>query len=153
MLDLHHNLTLFMHLGWLILAVLVMVVSVTDIRFRLIPNKVCILIFFVSVVVGFKNISMVWGIKSLVLSMFFVTIYIFSVWSAGDAKLAMAMIPAMSEHYILDYLLMIGLFGGVLAGIYLVIGLFKGMELVKTRGLPFGVSISLSGLLISLVSL
>ncbi|OLQ94007.1 hypothetical protein BIY21_10010 [Vibrio ponticus] len=104
-------------------------------------------------VIGFKNISLAWGIKSLVLSMFFVTVYIFSVWSAGDAKLAMAMIPAMSEHYILDYLLMIGLFGGVLAVIYLVIGLFKGMELVKTRGLPFGVSISLAGLLISLVSL
>lgn len=111
------------------------------------------LILCISVLLGFDGFSYPWSVKALALSVFFIVIYVFSIWSAGDAKLAMAMLPAMSEKYLLDYLLMIGFAGGVLASIYLVIGLFRGMEEIKTRGLPFGVSISASGLLFSLVSL
>ena len=68
----------------------------------------------------------------------------FNVFGAGDSKLATAFAIALLPSKIIDAVILTLLFGGVLAGFYLIKDrLILNKKREDERGLPYGVAISL----------
>ncbi|WP_228481503.1 prepilin peptidase [Vibrio fluminensis] len=141
-----------MHLGWLLLTSLVVFITYSDIRYRLIPNVSVIVVFTISLLLSQIEINIAWAVKSLSLALFFITLSILSIWGAGDAKLSIVFMPLISEEFLLLYLLGFIFIGGFLAVAYLMVGLLTSFEGIKKRGLPYGVPIAMSGLFFSIAS-
>lgn len=140
-------------IGWLLLAILSCYITFSDIKKRLIPNWSCLAVLVVTISVSNVSYDASWAICVSLGVFFLFFLYFISFWGGGDTKIAIAFLPAISEQYTLLFMVGIGLLGGVLLCVYLVYGLVKGMDRVKTAGLPFGVPICLSGLLFVAASL
>ncbi|MFA0412220.1 prepilin peptidase [Vibrio renipiscarius] len=137
----------YLIIGWLGLVILSIVISISDIRNRIIPNRYCIVIFIIALLISSVPYQFTWGLKVVGLMGLFVLLYCFRFWGGGDTKLSIAFLPAISEDYLLLFPAVIGLLGGVLALFYLLFGYFTDMDRVRNHGLPYGIPVCLSGLL------
>ena len=80
-------------------------------------------------------------------------LFVFGICGAGDVKLLAAISIAISPEYWLVSLLVMTIFGGLLAIGYLFYGVFsKRLAQVKAKGLPYGVAIAASGALAVYIS-
>ncbi|WP_434999422.1 prepilin peptidase [Vibrio scophthalmi] len=132
--------------GWLILVILSCYIIFSDIVNRVISNKSCMLVLFFTVFINFFSYEVHLGMDIFLSFVFLLFLYSISFWGGGDAKLAIAFLPAITEQYILLYLVGIGFLGGVLLLAYMIFSLRHGMRKIKVYGLPFGVPICISGL-------
>lgn len=140
-------------IGWLFLAILSIVVFICDIRYRLIPNRVCFAIFVICIWISSVTYNVNWMTKASIFVAFCLVIYRFKYWGGGDLKLCLAFLPAVPEYYLLLFPVLIGLLGGALTVIYLVYGYITDMSKAWSQGLPYGIPVCLSGLLCVAASL
>lgn len=143
----------FALIGWLILVTLSFVAALGDVRYRMISNRVCVAIFVIAFLISSVPYNLNWAAKASALVAFCLLLYRVSFWGGGDLKLCLAFLPAVSENYLLLFLVLIGLSGGVLAGFYLLYGYLTDMSKVWSKGLPYGIPVCLSGLLCVAASL
>ncbi|RJX68494.1 hypothetical protein DZ860_17290 [Vibrio sinensis] len=130
-----------------------MISVVGDVRYRTISNRVCVAIFVIAFLISSVPYSFTWIAKASALVVVCLLLYRFNFWGGGDLKLCLAFLPAVSENYLLLFLVLIGLSGGVLAGFYLLYGYLTDMSKVWSKGLPYGIPVCLSGLLCVAASL
>ncbi|MCY9803664.1 prepilin peptidase [Vibrio scophthalmi] len=133
-------------MGWLLLVILSCYVSFQDITRRIIPNKSCGLIFLITIYLAFVSRSWMYDWDTFIGICFLLFLYFISFWGGGDTKLAIVFLPAISTQYVLLFLVGIGLLGGVLVLVYMMVGLIRRTDTIKTSGLPFGIPICVSGL-------
>lgn len=124
-------------------------IVLTDIRFRLIPNKAVLPLLCTSILLSMNKgqyETLLYGMAFLLIGI------IFLVWffAPGDIKLASVLVTLILPDYYLLTLVLTLFLGGVLALAYLLI---KGKEFTRERGLPYGVPICISGYLGILASL
>lgn len=106
-----------------------------------------------ALLLSFISNELSWGAWNIVAVLFLFFLYFISFWGGGDTKLAIAFLPAISEQYVVLFVVGIGLSGGVLLAIYLFFGFQQGVDKIKKSGLPFGIPICISGLFFVAASL
>ncbi|PSW07391.1 A24 family peptidase [Photobacterium lipolyticum] len=127
-----------------LLGLIVLYVSYSDIRYRLIPNWVCVVIFSLSLLLAIEQHQVIVGLLST--TIVFCTsllLFYFRIIAAGDGKLAAALAAALLPGQLLNAVILTLLAGGALAAFYLI----KDRLILKKkpgedRGLPYGVAIS-----------
>ncbi|WP_075710245.1 prepilin peptidase [Vibrio panuliri] len=139
--------------GWLILAILSAVVSFCDLKSRTIPNSLAVAILIVSITFSNVDFDFNWIVKAFLISFFFLALYAINIWGGGDAKIAIVFLPAISESFLILYLLVIGIVGGVVAFCYLIFAYLSEKENKYQIGLPYCVPICISGVTFALASL
>ncbi|CAM3795033.1 Type IV leader peptidase family protein [Vibrio aerogenes CECT 7868] len=127
--------------GWLSLAGLSLIVCFYDLRERIIPNSVCLIIFTIALMISPVSVTVVWAAQVTGVVCLLLVFYRYQVWGGGDIKLLLAFLPAISEKFLLLTMTLIGLTGGVLCAFYLVYGAWTDMEQVRKKGLPFGIPV------------
>ena len=128
-----------------LIGIMSMLVSYFDCRYRLIPNKYCAIIFFISLYIAFNNNHIITGLCSFVL-VFLITAMLFKlhIFGAGDSKLSSAFSLALLPEQLIDAVILTLFFGGFLAVFYLIKDrLILKKERADECGLPYGVAISL----------
>lgn len=129
--------------------------ALQDYRHRLLSNKLVGGLALLSVLLTTQAIvsgqfESGWWLLSQPLSVLVIGLglFIFGVCGAGDVKLLAAMSPAISPDYWLVTLLLIALFGGLLALVYLAFAWYNNkIDELKQRGLPYGIAIASAGAL------
>lgn len=129
------------------LALLILIASYWDIRYRRIPNRLVAVVFLTSLLItlnqygtsqllqGLYSSLMVLGVSLL--------LFKFNIMAAGDGKLASALAITLVPSQLLLPLYLTAMIGGVLAIIYLVKDYVINRNRKKQhRGLPYGVAIS-----------
>lgn len=123
--------------------ILLAVICYTDIRQRIISNKV---ILFLSVLIlpyaylAFKEIYILNALLTLVVGFL---LFSFGIIGAGDIKLLAILMLTVPTQQIMPFLFFISFFGFLL----IVIGWLFFRQNIKTQGLPYGVAISFGFLL------
>lgn len=123
--------------------ILLAVICYTDIRQRIISNKV---ILFLSVLIlpyaylAFKEIYILNALLTLVVGFL---LFSFGIIGAGDIKLLAVLMLTVPTQQIIPFLFFISFFGFLL----IVIGWLFFRQNIKTQGLPYGVAISFGFLL------
>lgn len=140
-------------LSTLIINMIVMLwVSISDIRHRQISNTACLIILGTSLVSsvtsGFIAES---AIGCIVVFMTFFLLWYLRVLGAGDVKLISAFSLGISPDFLVLFLVITGLSGGIQIAVMYIIALF-GRRSPFQRGIPYGVSISVSGVFFSCIS-
>lgn len=131
--------------SWMLIAV-----CFSDIKQRMIRNKLVYLMALASAVltcvaITNKNYPMGWWLIIQPLSVLFVGFGLFAlgICGAGDAKLMTALSIVIHPNLWWQTLWLIAVIGGVLAIGYLCYGWFSNnLAAVRTNGLPYGVAIS-----------
>ncbi len=120
-------------------------VSYSDLRYRLIPNWVCLVILFLSLLLITieQHKAIVGLISTTIVFCTSLLLFYFRIIAAGDGKLAAALAAALLPEQLLNAVMLTLLAGGVLAVFYLI----KDRLILKKkpgedRGLPYGVAIS-----------
>lgn len=122
-----------------ICTLLLSVLSYTDIRYRVLSNK---LILFVSLVVLLLSLLLyqqVFVFSALICLVIGFILFLFNIIGAGDVKLLSALMLMVPMDNAFPLLLFISLWGGVV----IVVGLIFSRQSMKQRGVPYGVAISL----------
>ena len=116
-----------------------------DLRYRQIPNWLCVIIAVLAFIYALINQQMMAGLMAASIT-FVIGLVLFAgnVMGAGDGKLASALALALLPSQLFDALMLTLFIGGILAILYLIkdrIIFIK--EPKKTRGLPYGIAIAL----------
>ncbi|AKO31103.1 A24 family peptidase [[Haemophilus] ducreyi] len=112
--------------------------SYTDIRSRIITNKVVLALFCAILPFSWFTQGMVYPMPALICLVIGFVLFMLGVIGAGDAKLMAVLMLAVPPEYTIFFL-----FSTTCAGLGLIIigGLFFRQVIVK-KGLPYGVAIS-----------
>lgn len=122
-----------------ICTLLLSVLSYTDIRYRVLSNK---LILFVSLVVLLLSLLLyqqVFVFSALICLVIGFILFLFNIIGAGDVKLLSALMLMVPADNAFPLLLLISLWGLIV----IVVGLIFSRQSIKQRGVPYGVAISL----------
>lgn len=123
-----------------------------DISKRKIGNKVCLLVICLSVVSAISHGFVVSSIlNSIVIFIVFFIIWRLGVMGAGDVKLISGYSIAIVPELIIANFVFIGLIGGVQVSVMYIVSLVRGTTPFD-KGIPYGVAISISGVILSYVS-
>ncbi|USD64740.1 prepilin peptidase [Vibrio sp. SCSIO 43136] len=123
--------------------------SFRDVFYRTIDNSVLIVLLVISLLTSVYMGHWL-SLAASPISFILISLCLHQVFGGGDIKLFSVLIPLITPGHWLAYLLLTLLFGGVLALFY---SLMRSREWIKKHGLPYGVSISLSGFISILASL
>lgn len=126
---------------YLTLAVLLLLAIYTDLKYRLIPNWLVLVVFglgLIQIGLDLEN-AVSYGWSFLVGLLVWGGLFQFRLMGGGDAKLMMALSVWVLLPELLTLYLCVAIAGGVQAGIWLL--------LKKERELPYGVAISLGSVL------
>lgn len=124
---------------------LLLVLSASDIYKRYLDNK-CILLLLVLVLLGWLT-QPNWSILPytlVILAVGFVLFY-FRLLAAGDIKLLAVLSLGIHPDYLPLTIVGITVIGGIMALGYLLYGLCTDLTVVRQKGIPYGVPISLVG--------
>lgn len=137
--------------GWLVLlAILSLTAAISDLKSRIISNRLCVSISVTSIILVIGNLSL----ANFILPMFFLSAGIllskFGYLGGGDSKLFSAYSIAISPENILTTLLLIALVGGCISLFYFFINKVMRKNVI---GIPYGISISIGGLYGVVISL
>ena len=127
-------------------AILLVIASVSDIRYRLIPNwsVLALLALFIPWIFVGPDVSVVLSLARF--ATFFaagVALYAFGIWGAGDSKLMAAVALFISWDQLQLFLFATALCGGILALAIIVIRRWWAIE----RTVPYGVAIAAGAVL------
>ncbi|MGR5166220.1 prepilin peptidase [Vibrio astriarenae] len=135
----------------LLLIVLTILVSLSDIKYRKIGNRLCFMVFVFSMnIPDVQSIISMSKIYILVLSL---VLFYLGYWGGGDTKLLVAYLPAIHQDYLLSTLVIITIVGGGISSIYVLVNLIKHGKINSQITVPYGVAISIGcsiGILASL---
>jgi prepilin peptidase CpaA len=105
-------------------------------------NSVCLVaLLCLSILVVNQQYSAI--IHALLILAVGVALFLMRVIAAGDIKLLAAFSLAIKPEYLLSTLGLILLFGGILAGIYLIYGVLTDLKRVRQEGIPYAIPICL----------
>ena len=118
----------------------------SDIHTRQISNK---LILAVAVTVLLISKFSAIAVLPLILAFLVgLTLFALGIFAGGDIKLMLAFLPGIALQWWPVVLLSTAILGGILALAYLLYGLLKNqLKEVRKKGIPYGIPITLSGLL------
>ncbi|WP_157810384.1 prepilin peptidase [Vibrio sp. HA2012] len=135
---------------FILISILLLVISYQDVRYRLIANKLVIGVLGCVATFCYINDSLGNFTYWIWLCPLAFALWYIHMWGAGDAKLLIALLPAVSSDYLAEIFILIGLSGGVTALMTYLIAKYKKTEFITV---PYGVPISVScwlGILASL---
>jgi len=129
--------------------------ALQDYRYRLLSNKLLGGLTLLSALLSTQAIATGqlesgWWLLSQPLSVLVIGLglFVFGICGAGDVKLLAALSLAISPNYWLVTLLLIALFGGLLALVCLLYSwYYNKLDELKERGLPYGIAIASAGAL------
>ncbi|AIL32357.1 hypothetical protein IX83_02630 [Basilea psittacipulmonis DSM 24701] len=136
------------YLAIVIFAVLVYV-SVTDCRSRTIKNEAVLVLLPLQLAFAYLLFNEIYFIPAIVTLVVGFLLFMLRVIGAGDVKLLSVLMLAVPADQVIELFLYITVFGLV----EIIIGLIFFRHAFKTRGVPYGVAISLGYTLLSLMNL
>lgn len=123
-----------------------------DISLRRISNEVCLLVICISTISaalhGFFLPSL---LNSVIVFLVFFLIWRLGIMGAGDVKLIAAYSIGIVPELLIGNLVFIGLIGGVQISVMYINGILRGTTPFD-KGIPYGVAISISGVIFSYIS-
>ena len=122
-----------------IIILLLMRLSWTDIRERIISNKIVLYLLFFILPLSWLRYEQIFIIPSIIALIIGFIIFSLKAIGAGDVKLITVLLLSLPGDQILSFFLFTTLYGLLL----IIIGWLFFKESVKNHGLPYGVAISL----------
>ena len=122
-----------------IIILLLMRLSWTDIRERIISNKIVLYLLFFILPLSWLRYEQIFIIPSIIALIIGFIIFSLKAIGAGDVKLITVLLLSLPGDQILSFFLFTTLYGLLL----IIIGWLFFKESIKNHGLPYGVSISL----------
>lgn len=123
--------------------ILLAVICYTDVRQRIISNKVILLLFVLILPYAYVTFKEVYILNALFTLAVGFLLFSFGIIGAGDIKLLAVLMLTVPTQQIMAFLFLTSFFGFLL----IVIGWLFFRQNIKTQGLPYGVAISLGFLL------
>ncbi|MCC4223414.1 MAG: prepilin peptidase [Pseudomonadota bacterium] len=129
---------------YITLAIVCFVVSLSDIRERTIKNSHVLVIAVLAIAIGIADFSLssLWVIGICWSALLF--LHVLGVLGGGDVKLIAAFSLSLPTQSLLEALIFVGIYGGILAVIYLILlrpSHVTGEGDILQFGLPYGVAI------------
>ncbi|CNH99033.1 putative tight adherance operon protein [Yersinia aldovae] len=118
----------------------------TDIRYRVISNRIIITIALNSIGLGFtvnNTVNIIIPLFSLLIGYI---IFHLKFIGGGDVKLITVLLLALTATQSLDFILYTAIMGGAV----MIIGLFVNKKDIQQRGVPYAVAITLGFLLVQI---
>ena len=122
-----------------IIILLLMRLSWTDIRERIISNKIALSLLFFILPLSWLRYEQIFIIPSIIALIIGFIIFSLKAIGAGDVKLITVLLLSLPGDQILSFFLFTTLYGLLL----IIIGWLFFKESIKNHGLPYGVAISL----------
>ena len=118
-------------------------VGYSDVRFRLIPNVLVLMLMLSAVVLGWITHQQLnlWPAFGILLAGF--VLFCLRIVGAGDVKLMSALAISLTPLQAWDFILLTALCGGLVV----VVGLLCAFRQLRKKGVPYGVAISMGFLL------
>ncbi|CRY57185.1 putative tight adherance operon protein [Yersinia intermedia] len=129
----------------IILVIQLLVICYSDIRFRIISNRLIITIAMTTLLLSFTQHNTVSIVIPLIALLTGYTLFHFKLIGAGDVKLITALLLALTTEQSLNFILYTAIMGGVV----MMIGMMINRADIQRRGVPYAVAISI-GFLLSL---
>lgn len=124
-------------IGGLIL--LLSILSYTDIRHRMLSNKLIVLVSLAVLPLSWLLYQQIFIFSALICLVIGFILFLFNIIGAGDVKLLSALMLMVPADNAFPLLLLISLWGLVV----IVVGLIFSRQSMKQRGVPYGVAIGL----------
>lgn len=140
--------TILMNSIFLIMLLLLVWITYSDIRSRTISNKAIIAISIVSILLGFyhhNTINILAALSFLVLGFI---LFNFNILGAGDVKLISALSLSLTTQQIWPFLWLTAVLGGVIV----FIGLLFFRRSIRQSGVPYGPAIAVGYFLASFIT-
>ena len=122
-----------------IIILLLMRLSWTDIRERIISNKIVLCLLFFILPLSWLRYEQIFIIPSIIALIIGFIIFSLKAIGAGDVKLITVLLLSLPGDQILSFFLFTTLYGLLI----IIIGWLFFKESIKNHGLPYGVAISL----------
>lgn len=122
-----------------IIMLLLIRLSWTDIRTRIISNKIVLWLLFFILPLSWLKYGQIFIIPSIIALIIGFIVFSLKAIGAGDVKLITVLLLSIPNNQILSFFLFTTLYGLLL----IIIGWFFFRKSIKTNGLPYGVAISL----------
>ncbi|CNG87827.1 TPA: prepilin peptidase [Yersinia enterocolitica] len=129
----------------IILVLQLLVVCYSDIRHRIVTNKLIITIALTTLVISFTQHNTVSVVIPLVALIVGYILFHFKLIGGGDVKLITVLLLALTAEQSLNFILYTAIMGGVV----MMIGMLINRADIQRRGVPYAVAIAL-GFLLSL---
>jgi len=129
---------------WLTLATICFCVCWRDLKSRIVTNTSVIFLGCVLLTSKIVHGSELYFVNSLLLLLLGMLLWKLGLFGAGDVKLASAFALSIDPEYLLLFLVIMLILGGIEALLYLLIKKLKPTRIVHD-GLPFAIPIVLSG--------
>ncbi|WP_019212556.1 A24 family peptidase [Yersinia massiliensis] len=129
----------------IILVIQLLVICYSDIRFRIISNRLIITIAMTTLLLSFTQHNTVSIVIPLIALLTGYTLFHFKLIGAGDVKLITVLLLALTTEQSLNFILYTAIMGGVV----MMIGMLINRADIQRRGVPYAVAISI-GFLLSL---
>ncbi|CFR14413.1 MULTISPECIES: prepilin peptidase [Yersinia] len=129
----------------IILVLQLLVVCYSDIRHRIVTNKLIITIALTTLVISFTQHNTVSVVIPLVALIVGYILFHFKLIGGGDVKLITVLLLTLTAEQSLNFILYTAIMGGVV----MMIGMLINRADIQRRGVPYAVAISL-GFLLSL---
>lgn len=125
-----------------ILLLLIIYLIFNDIKYRKIPNQLCLLTAILCLILAYQHHYIVASLLSgLVVLLSSMILFYFNIIGAGDGKFAAALALAVPWQQLDIALFLTAIMGGILAIIYLIKYRLILRNKIKDPGLPYGVAI------------
>ncbi|WP_369526258.1 A24 family peptidase [Photobacterium leiognathi] len=123
----------------------IFIVTIFDIKYRKIPNKLCLLTAICCLIFAYQHHYLASSLlSSSVVLLSSIVLFYFNIMGAGDGKFAAALALAIPWQQLNIALFLTAIIGGVLAVIYFIkYRLILRNKIKQDPGLPYGVAIGL----------
>lgn len=118
---------------------LLAIVCRSDIRARIIANNVVLYLCGVILPYAYLSYGEIFFLHAVATLIIGILLFRLHVIGAGDVKLLAVLMLAIPTHWVLSFLFLISFFGLIM----IILGWLFFRHDIKTRGLPYGVAISL----------
>lgn len=106
-------------------------------------NLICLMLLVLFGWLDQPNLSVLpYAFLILVVGFF---LHLFNILGAGDTKLICVLSLGIKIEFLVAFIYGVALLGGLFAIAFLTYGYFTNLEVVKKRGVPYAVPISISG--------
>ncbi|MCG9580647.1 prepilin peptidase [Vibrio tubiashii] len=125
---------------------------VSDHKSRTISNSLCKTLFVInSIAACYYDYFFQSATTTFVIFSIFILMWLVGCFGAGDIKLLCAFTIGIKPDITIVFLVMVGLLGGVQVTIMYLVGIASSKKVFE-KGIPYGIPISMSGLVFSTLS-
>ncbi len=123
--------------------ILLATISWTDIRQRIIANKIILVLFFIILPYAYLVFREIFVLNALLTLVIGFLLFSCRIIGGGDIKLLTVLMLAVPTQQVIAFLFFVSFFGLLI----IIFGWLFFRQNIKTKGLPYGVAISLGFLL------